>query len=469
MKHGKIISLLSAALVGLSAAAVPVTLSDASAAIVAEAAVSGDWQYTVSSGKATITGYTGTATSITIPGTVGGKTVVAIGAEAFMSNQKLTSVTVPASVTAIRDSAFYSCKKLNTVEVKGAAHIEQMAFCYCTALTNAKLYKNCTSDAGAFDNCTALTKLKSVSAWNYSAGKPVLNSSSDVRKLIRNNFTKSKNVKFVDDYITALCNYVVATETRPWMCEAAKARQLFRWLCDNCRFETDNTTFYSAENQLYSSVFLSYGLDGEGESVCSGYAKAYKMLLSAAGIEAYLVRSDLNDYGLSQTDLEYWGIAPGSRGGHMWNLIKADGKYYECDASGGDTDPARRYQYFLQTDFEMFNMHNNYYNSTKVTGAGLESHPYLSATISTGKTGLSQCVYSYSDANYDGLLDYDFDFDGNAGTWIDSYILSRIQVGDINFDGQINETDTLYGPVFFNNPTHDTWMNLCVVMFPGTT
>ncbi|MBQ3940768.1 MAG: leucine-rich repeat protein [Oscillospiraceae bacterium] len=445
MKLGKTLSILSAALLGLSAAAVPVTLSDAPGSIVAEAAVSGDWQYTVSSGKATITGYTGTATSITIPGTLGGKTVVAIGSEAFMSNQKLTSVTVPASVTVIRDFAFNSCSKLNTVEVKGSAHIEELAFGYCTALTNAKLHQNCTSDEGAFNDCTALTKLKGVSAWNYSVGGPVLNSSSDIRKLIRNNFTKSKNVKFVDDYITALCNYVVARETRSWMSEAAKARQLFLWLCDNCHFETDNTTFHNAENQLYSSVFLSYGLDGEGESVCSGYSKAYKMLLSAAGIEAYLVRSDLNDYGLSQVDLEYWGT-----GGHMWNLIKVDGKYYECDASNGDNDPARRYQYFLQTDFEMFSMHNNYYNSTKVTGAGLESHPYLSATLSTGRTGLSQCVYSYSDANYDGLLDSDWDFNGTAN-WDDYLIYSKIcaacNVPYISID---NQQDFLNNLVIWN-------------------
>ena len=466
MKHGKILSLFAAALLGFSAAAFPPAAFEP-VGIVAEAAVSGNWVYTVSSGKATITGYTGSGGSLTIPGTLGGKDVVAIGEKVFYYNNNLTSVVIPQKVLTIEQSAFIGCKKLQTVEIKGAAHLCYKAFAHCTALTNAKLHKNCTADKEAFTMCTALTKLKSDSAWYYNSdAKPVLTSNSDIRKLIRNVFTKSKKVKFVDDYCTALCDYIAATQTRPWMCEAVKARQLFRWLCDNCHFETDNTTFQNPENQLYSSVFLSYGLDGEGESVCSGYSKAYMMLLHAAGIEAYLVHSTRNEYGLSQMspeELEY-------SGGHMWNMIKADGKYYQCDVSHADTDadPGRRYMYFLQTDSKMSQMHNYYYNATQLKAVGAhENHPYLSYNTSTGQAALNQCVYSYSDANYDGILDCDFNFDGIANQVIDSYILSRIAACDMNLNGVAHEAMDISLAVVFNQiPYHDTWLTMCFSMFP---
>ena len=498
MKHGKILSLLSAALLGLSAAAFPPSFLE-EVSISANAAVSGDWQYSYNTTSGvtcvTIDRYLGTSQLPVIPDEINGKTVTKIGNRAFQKKtgsssysgmnitgiyisrsiteigefafalSSLGQVYIPSCVQTIKRGAFWNCTSLTKVETQAAVTIKKDAFKGCTALTNAKLHQDCTAEENAFTNCTALSKLRSYDmVTTDSSGKPILRNISTVRKLVRNIFTKSSNVKFVDDYCTAICNYIAATETRPWMCEAVKARQLFRWLCDNCHFETDNTTFYKPENQLYSSVFLSYALDGEGESVCSGYSKAYKMLLSAAGIEAYLVRSDLNEYGLSQVDTGYWGT-----GGHMWNMIKADGKYYQCDASNADNDPSRRYQYFLQTDFSMFNMHNNYYNSTQLaTVSSLENHPYLSCNASTGQAAINQCVYSYSDANYDGILDCDFNFDGIANTWIDNYILSRIAAGDMNLNGVAHEEEDLGMMQVFNAyPYHDTWMNMCIWMFPN--
>ena len=497
MKHGKILSLLSAALLGLSAAAFPPSFLE-EVSISANAAVSGDWQYSYNTTNGvtcvTIDRYLGTSQLPVIPDEINGKTVTKIGNRAFQQPNgsyytgmnitgiyisrsiteigefafalsSLGQVYIPSCVQTIKRGAFQNCTSLTKVETQAAVTIKKDAFKGCTALTNAKLHQDCTAEENAFTNCTALSKLRSYDmVTTDSSGKPILRNISTVRKLVRNIFTKSSNVKFVDDYCTAICNYIAATETRPWMCEAAKARQLFRWLCDNCHFETDNTTFQSRENQLYSSVFLSYALDGEGESVCSGYSKAYKMLLSAAGIEAYLVRSDLNEYGLSQVDTGYWGT-----GGHMWNMIKADGKYYQCDASNADNDPSRRYQYFLQTDFSMFNMHNNYYNSTQLaTVSSLENHPYLSCNAATGQAAINQCVYSYSDANYDGILDCDFNFDGIANTWIDNYILSRIAAGDMNLNGVAYEEEDLGMMQVFNAyPYHDTWMNMCIWMFPN--
>lgn len=76
--------------------------------IISTAATSGDFEYTVNGNEATITGYTGTATDVSIPATVGDSNeyaVTTIGNGAF-SSKGLTAVTIPDSVKNIGDGAF---------------------------------------------------------------------------------------------------------------------------------------------------------------------------------------------------------------------------------------------------------------------------------------------------------------------------------------------------------------------------
>ncbi|URN82814.1 leucine-rich repeat protein [Acetobacterium wieringae] len=74
------------------------------------------YSFTVTDGKVTITGYLGSAATVSIPETIGGKPVVAIGKQAFYFNQTLTEVTIPASVTSIGEAAFHMCHNLTTVD-----------------------------------------------------------------------------------------------------------------------------------------------------------------------------------------------------------------------------------------------------------------------------------------------------------------------------------------------------------------
>lgn len=73
------------------------------------------YSFTVTDGKVTITKYLGSETTVSIPGTIGGNPVVAIGYQAFKSKANLTEVTIPASVTSIGEGAFHMCQKLTTV------------------------------------------------------------------------------------------------------------------------------------------------------------------------------------------------------------------------------------------------------------------------------------------------------------------------------------------------------------------
>jgi len=72
--------------------------------------------YTVTDGKATITGYTGSETHLVIPSAIDSYPVCAIADNAF-SSDTLKSVTLPSEVSRIGWFAFYECPKLESVTV----------------------------------------------------------------------------------------------------------------------------------------------------------------------------------------------------------------------------------------------------------------------------------------------------------------------------------------------------------------
>lgn len=82
-------------------------------------------------GNIVITGYEGEANVIMIPETLGGKTVVEIGENAFAGNNNIVEVTIPDSITVIENGAFDACGSMTTVhfgnnlEVIGAAAFYQ--------------------------------------------------------------------------------------------------------------------------------------------------------------------------------------------------------------------------------------------------------------------------------------------------------------------------------------------------------
>lgn len=466
MKKHSLITVLATALIGVSAAGFPAAPGEPNG-IVAEAAneqtyTYGDCEYSYvpGSGEVTLKSYNANSSfysisawvpapdgswktvtkignsafsgksiaSVTIP-----STVTEIGTSAFL-NTSLTSLVIPSSVTMVQRGAFKGCHSLTNLEIQGPSGLRNNAFYDCSSLRIVKMHKDCTGEsANVFGKCPKISTINNSSVWTYSlvngAYKPIFTSNSYARTLIKRFFWNSTSkCEFIDSYCTALCDYVVKTETTygsgdDWMCEAVKARQLYKWLIDNCHFETDNSAFQRFENQDYTSVFLSYGLDGEGESVCTGYSKAYSMLLKAAGIESYLVRANLSEWGLSQMtpeELAYWGIQPGGTGGHMWNIVKADGKYYQCDVSRGD-NPGVGYLTFMRTDMEMFGIHDYLYTSTELSLSQNNVHPYLSFDASLGEYARSHCYYNFNDNNYDGILDGNYDLNASVTSYDNTY------------------------------------------------
>ena len=139
-------------------------------AVEASALTSGSYTYTVSGSNATITAYSGTASTLSIPSTLGGYTVTAIGPGAFANNTSLISVSIPSTVTRISDTgtayggAFWQCTKLQKVTIaKGTkdAEIGFKTFYGCTSLQSISIPGNYTRIYDqAFYNCKSLKSLE---------------------------------------------------------------------------------------------------------------------------------------------------------------------------------------------------------------------------------------------------------------------------------------------------------------------
>lgn len=100
-----------------------------------------------------------------IPDTYNGKPVTAIAdygfSELSQKNRKLTSITIPASVTRIGDCAFAGCTNLTTVVLgNGLLEIGEYAFSSCSSLTSIALPQGLQSIKDlAFKNCSMLESI----------------------------------------------------------------------------------------------------------------------------------------------------------------------------------------------------------------------------------------------------------------------------------------------------------------------
>ena len=109
-------------------------------------------------GNATITGFSGNATALTIPTTLDGYPVVAIGNNAFKNLTQIRVVTIPEGIVTIGDSAFYGCTNLTSVSFPNSlTEIGHDAFYNCKSLTNVELPPYlATLRRESFGNCTSL-------------------------------------------------------------------------------------------------------------------------------------------------------------------------------------------------------------------------------------------------------------------------------------------------------------------------
>jgi len=126
--------------------------------MLATMAVAQQFTFTTNNGAITITGYTGPGGELTIPDTINGLPVTAIGDHAFYADTSLTSVTIADSVTSIADYAFGACTNLTDSTMgNGVTSIGDHAFFSCISLRSIAIPKGVTSLRDyAFANCYGL-------------------------------------------------------------------------------------------------------------------------------------------------------------------------------------------------------------------------------------------------------------------------------------------------------------------------
>lgn len=128
------------------------------------------FEYTLDDdGNATITKYDGNVRALTIPDTLDGYTVVAIGSSAFAKNTYLQSVVIPDTVTVIQESAFAECTNLSQIHLSdNLEYMYDSAFGYCNSLNNVCIPKTlveCYSkdffkdEGGPFRDCINLKNI----------------------------------------------------------------------------------------------------------------------------------------------------------------------------------------------------------------------------------------------------------------------------------------------------------------------
>lgn len=199
-------------------------------ALQSHALTEGDYTYTVSSGKATITSFSKTYDgTLAIPSALGGYPVAAIGNNSFKSCTNLTGVTIPGTVTSVGEFAFWRCGKLASVSLPESLTVLGLAaFCACPSLRSATIpggvsvigktaFADCGLtnltirpgvkhiDNGAFERCPFLTSAvipASVTnigslAFSYCSGLDKVTIPSSVARLGNSAFEQCTNLTSV--------------------------------------------------------------------------------------------------------------------------------------------------------------------------------------------------------------------------------------------------------------------------------
>ena len=124
--------------------------------------IQGNYVYTVSNGKATITDCDELISgNIVIPSTLGGYPVTSIGSYSFYNCKSLKNITIPSSVTRISHNAFENCSSLSSITIPNSVtSIGYSVFENCSGLANITIPDSVISiGENAFERCTSLKSI----------------------------------------------------------------------------------------------------------------------------------------------------------------------------------------------------------------------------------------------------------------------------------------------------------------------
>lgn len=103
-----------------------------------------------------ITDYLGTNNYLTIPDTISGITVKAIGNRVFFGSD-VVMIKFPDTLTAVYDEAFFNCGELYSVEARNLKYVGNYSFGECVSLTEIDMTQLEFVDEWGFTGCLSLT------------------------------------------------------------------------------------------------------------------------------------------------------------------------------------------------------------------------------------------------------------------------------------------------------------------------
>ncbi len=176
---------------------------------------------------------------------------------------------------------------------------------------------------------------------------------------------------------------------------------------------------YITENCTYSDTDATHeatavGVLINGKAKCSGYAKAFKLLLDNAGIENVLVSGTATDYSSETQD-------------HIWNAVKINGSWCYTDSTWDDpvsetNEQLSQHVFFNMTEEMLRRTHGNFdfrfdcndsslyyyirYNAY-FTSCASDCHPAIASLIASaansGKTS-AELMFADDDATEKALI-----------------------------------------------------------------
>ncbi|MEE1517535.1 MAG: transglutaminase domain-containing protein [Lachnospiraceae bacterium] len=158
---------------------------------------------------------------------------------------------------------------------------------------------------------------------------------------------EEETTKKQDDKRDELARSILSEIITLNMSDFEKALVIHDWIAINVKYDIDNYL----KDTIPSSSFSAEGALTTRVAVCDGYAKAFKLLAEKAGLEV--------NYVYGEADNGEWG-------GHAWNQVKIEGKWYNVDVTWDDPISFNNenniqrdetwninYEYFLISDIEM--------------------------------------------------------------------------------------------------------------------
>ena len=129
----------------------------------------------------------------------------------------------------------------------------------------------------------------------------------------------------------------------------------------DAQFDYELTSLEAKVHKLYKAASGLYGGLVNGKSVCAGYALILHEALKYVGMKSLCV-----------------GGYDGLKGGHEWNQVKIDGKWYNADPTWDSGNPqfTRKYAYMLLNDEDFNRSHGKYQNRPKTCHKCKEQFDY---------------------------------------------------------------------------------------------